>query len=351
MASSEYAPAQQQMVALWETLEARGDNIYVDVDRDVLDRLAESNPELTVPDWRFPGDHPSNDWAFATQVVVSSVINFHFLNRNRAYYGEGWSMTDPSSGKVLSASNALHPSIYRVFGEAEDINSAQIMKLATEAGMQELLPRVPMGFARQVMLGSFAVGLDWHYDGSVRNLLESARDTDGNLRLFNRGEGLVERLTDTSKFGRAFFDTYCLDDLIFPFNKRANLAPVLIYGRSTTSSELPTVADIDQSGTIPDYRLPQAFRAMKAINYRPKLASQVDAWEPIPEGSVAEIEIRGATAFSTAYLLGQLNAIRADHGQSPYNMAHLDFMLWKMGRELKKNGDTSWPHFTETTAY
>lgn len=351
MISREYAPAQQQIVDPWETLVARGENEYVTVDQEVLDKLAATNPELTVPDWRFPGQHPENDWAFATQVVLSSVINFHFLNQNRERDGEGWSMTDPETGATLSASNALHPRIYQRFGEAEDITAGDILKLADSREFDALLPDVPLAAERRWMLTEFGHGIHQAYAGSVRGLLEDSCDLTGSLRLFNNGRGLVERLTRERDFGQAFIDTSYLGDLVFPFNKRANLAPVLIYGRSTTSETLPPVADIEQSGVIPDYRLPQAFRSMGAIAYSPELAAMVDSWQEIPRNSQTEIEIRGATAYATAYLLGRVNEIRSDNDQSLYNMAHVDFWLWKMGRELKKHGDTSWPHYTVTTAY
>lgn len=352
MSSREYVPALQQVVTPWETLVERGQNTYVTVDQAVLDRLAASNPDLTVPDWRYPsGQHPDNDWAFATQVVVSSVINFAFLNRDRKRDGENWSMTDPQTGALLSGSNALHPRLSQRFGEAEDITDEDLFDLTREDSFDEFLPGVPLARQRRLLLTDFADGLEDSYEGSVRNLLEASRDSTGDLRLFNEGDGLVERLTRIRDFGQAFLDTNYLGDLVFPFNKRADLAPVLIYGRSLTSQTLPRVADIDQSGAIPDYRLPQAFRAMNAITYSDELAHAVDTLQPIERDSQAEIEIRGATAYSTAYLLGSINEVRADAGQDPYNMAHVDFWLWKMGRELKKNGDTSVPHYTETTAY
>jgi hypothetical protein len=353
MSSREYVPALQRVVTPWETLVERGHNTYVTVDQTVLDELAASNPELAVPDWRYPpGQHPENDWAFATQVVVSSVINFAFLNRDRERDGEGWSMTDPQTGAILSGSNALHPRILQRFGEAEDVSDRDIEDLIrNEVTFDEFLPGVPLAHSRRLLLTDFADGLKDNYGGSVRNLLEASQDTTGDLRLFNEGNGLVERLTRVREFGHAFLDTSYLGDLVFPFNKRADLAPVLIYGRSLTSKTLPRVADIDQSGAIPDYRLPQAFRAKKVMTYSDELAHTVDTLQPIERDSQAEIEIRAATAYSTAYLLGGINEVRADAGQDPYNMAHVDFWLWKMGRELKKNGDTSVPHYTETTTY
>ena len=346
MSNTEYAPALKQIVEPWEELVARKENDFVSVNLGVLESIAAQNPDLKVPDWRFPGDNAENDWAFATQVVVSSVINFHFLNRNRDE-GENWAMTDPS-GKVLTGSNALLTRLNQRFPEQEDITSPDIRKLNARAEFDAFLPDIPLAMQRRELLEDFAHGLANYFDGSVRNLIESTKDTDGKLRLFNEGRGLAEVLADTSIFEQAFFDTSHLDDLTFPFNKRANLAPLLIYGRSTTSETLPTFADIDQSGVIPDYRLPQAFRSMGAIAYSPKLAGLVDNWKPVLKHSAEEIEIRGATSYATAYLLKRINEIRAEAGQEPYNMAHIDFMLWKMGRGLK---DGSFPHFTETTAY
>jgi|GEM_PF-2194011 len=348
MSNIEYAPALKQVVDPWEELVRRGENDFVSVNLEVLDQIAAQNPELSMPDWRIPGMHPDNSWAFATQVVLSSVINFHFLNRNRTV-GEGWSMIDPTTGGVLVASNALHPRIYQRFGEAEDITSQEIFSLIEKNAFSKFLPGVPMEQSRRSLLEDFAVNLDINYGGRVRNLLESARDTDGNLRLVNEGRGLVDRLTSTAEFGHSFFDTSHLDDLVFPFNKRANLVGVLVADRFNSDTTVPTIVDIDQSGAVPDYRIPQALRAKNVLEYKPKLAELVDTWTPIMKNSAEEIQIRGATAFATARLLHQVNEIRADADQEAYNMAHIDFWLWKMGRELK--GTSSMPHFTETTAY
>ncbi len=350
MSERNFAPALADVATPWEQLVARGQNEYVRVDEAVLLRLANENPELTVPDWRFPGQHPANDWAFATQVVLSSIINFSFLNRNRARDGENWQMTDEHGG-VLVGSNALHPRFYERFGNAEDVSAVELHRLARPSQFDAFLPDIPLGAERRALMNDFAAGMQRHYEGSVRNVLEASRDVRGDLRLFNNGEGLVERLADGEKFGRAFMDTSYLGDLTFPFNKRANLVPVLIYGRSTTSDTLPQVADISQSGAIPDYRLPQALRAGGAMQYSDELAAMVDNWQPIAAESQMEIEIRAATSYSTARLLEELNALRHSQGQFEYNMAHLDFWLWKMGRELKKQPHTQPPHYTETTAY
>lgn len=346
----------QEVIESWKTLTAWGDHQFVTVNETRLAEMASANPELHVPDWQFPGMHPQNDWAFATQIEVADTINYMFLNRDIEKYGESWTMTDPITGKPLSGSNALLTSVYQRFGEAEDIHARDIEKLASKNEFDTFLPNIPMAETRKQKLADFALGLRRSYGGSVRQLIESSIDTDGNLRIFNRGAGMVERLL-SDDFGDVFVDESSIDGLKFPFNKRANLTPILIYGRARSRTDaivenrFPPVIDIDKSGTVPDYRLPQALRAMGAIAYSSELASQVDNYIPIEAGSQAEIEIRAATAYAATRLLELTNTIRAESGEDLYNMAHVDFWLWSEGRQLKKSGSLSLPHYTETTAY
>lgn len=336
----------------WKRLVERNDNEHVMVNHDVLDKLAAQNPILVQPDWRIPGMHPDNDWAFATQVTLADSINFMFLNRDINKYGESWSMHNPQTGEIISGSNALMIRTYQRFGEAQDIKAHQIEELASKHTFDTYLKDIPLAKNRRQILGEFALGLRCVYGGSVRELLllDASIDLEGNLRIFNSSRGLVERLL-SEDFGNAFLDTSSIDDLIFPFDKRANLTPILIDGRAQTSNTLPRVVDIKHSGSVPDYRLPQALRAMGAIAYSRELAEHVDNWRPVEPHSKEEVEIRAATTYSTQYLLDKMNHLRAKQNQTPYTMAHIDFWLWQSGRDLKKRGRTSLPHYTETTAY
>ncbi|HUO61896.1 MAG TPA: queuosine salvage family protein [Candidatus Bathyarchaeia archaeon] len=347
LASAETAP--RQVVESWNTLVERSGNEYVSVNHGALDQLVAKNPDLSVPDWRFPGQHADNDWAFASQTIVSSVLNYMFLDKDAP--GGSWQMTNPKNGKPIASSNALHTRTYQVFGEAEDITSTDIFKLANPNTFTDFLPGIPMAESRRRLLGQFADELHWHYEGSVRNLLESTIDADGKMWAFYQGgAGLVDKLVDDN-FGDAFSDYSNLDDLHFPFLKRAQLAPLLIQGRAQTSNTLPTVADIDKIGPVVDYQLPRALRHKGVLQYAPELANDADTWTPIPAQSRKEIEIRGATAYSVDYLLRHVNELRVSLGQTALNMTHVDFWLWKEGRGLKELANPPHPHFTETTAY
>lgn len=351
---SELAPANtpRQVVESWTDLEKREGNKFVSVNYDALDDLAAQNPDLAVPDWKkyFENQHPQNDWAFASQIVVANTINYMFLNRDIESLGESWTMHDSTTGKQLSGSVALMTRLYQRFGETEDVTAEQLEVLASEKEFEAFLPGIPMGESRRQQLVTFAAGLRGSYQGSVRNLLEASVDSDGGLRIFNDGAGLVDRLLDDG-FGGVFKDENIIGELSFPHNKRANLTGILVYGRAVQSTDLPKVTDIDMSGAVPDYRLPQALRASGEIVYAASLAKLVDNWVPIEKGSQMEAEIRGATARAAFYLLEKTNDGRTLLQQEPYNMAHVDYWLWKKGRDLKHTNTTSLPHYTETTAY
>src|SRR5690606_27063465 len=134
---------------------------------------------------------------------------------------------DPISGRVISGANALSARIYQRFGEAEDITAEQLEAMISEDNFDELFPGIPMRDSRRRQLALFSEGLRSGYESSVRNLIEASVDGDGHLRIFNSGEGMVERLLDEN-FGDTFTDVNTVDDLDFPHNKRANLTPILI---------------------------------------------------------------------------------------------------------------------------
>ncbi len=349
---SEIAPkdAPKRLIDSWSELEMGGDNRFVQINRTALDNLIDQDPDLKQPNWLIPGIHPNDDWAFASQIVVANTINYMFLNRDIHKDGESWTMKDPIEDTVLSGSTAMLTRTTQLLGEGPDISWVKIMTLSSEKNFEQFLPGIPMADTRREKLANFALGIRDYYEGSVRSFLESTIDEEGEFRIFNDGDGMVDRML-SDEFGDVFSDTAYLGNLEFPFNKRANLTPILIDGRARISDTLPVVGDMDQSGTVIDYRLPQALRELGVLEYSPLLAQNIDNYKHILAGSREEIEIRAASAAAVVYLLENLNERRESDGKEPYTMAHIDFWLWKLGRELKKNGSESLPHYTETTSY
>src|SRR5664279_4977631 len=141
MAEKSPTNVSQQVIESWNKFVGNGLNEYVSVDDGVLDELAEQNPDLQVPDWRIPGLNAVTDWAYATQNVVSSVINYAYLDPEVP--GGAWSMDNlERPGQQIASSNALHTRTLQVFGEAEDITSDQIRKLITPEEFYRYLPGI-----------------------------------------------------------------------------------------------------------------------------------------------------------------------------------------------------------------
>ena len=127
---------------------------------------------------------------------------------------------------------------------------------------------------------------------------------------------------------------------------------ILLHGRATevgSNGILPPVIDIDQVGPIADYELPKALRALGIFRYSDEFAELVDNWKEVVKDSQMEIEIRAATVAVCFKFLECVNAHREHlpYALPPINICHLDYWLWKMGKEIK----TSRPHLTRTSAY
>ncbi len=350
--------APQQLHDSWVSYERKEQNKHVFINRAALRRfIAESplaeteDPDELTPDWTFPeGIYEEDDRKYAQQTLVSGTINYAFNNID----GSKWELTNDQGG-TLSGSTALHVRTREVFGDSDDITSDVIRDVATEAGMTEYLPGVPGADSRVRLLGDLALGLDKHYEGSVQKLLDASLDSDGNMRAYNGGKGLVERLLHRD-FGDAYggdhnFISTPRGAFYFPFHKRAHLAPTLYYGRARKSAELPDLVDIHEVGTICDYNVPVPLRAENILSYSPDLARRVDSRKFIARGSREEVEIRAASGYVQGEFKRGINEIRHERGLRPISIAPLDAHLFLLGRKLAKSGDAKPHHLTTTTAY
>lgn len=238
-----------------------------------------------------------------------------------------------------------------LFGNKDDITSDDILPYTTDEGMRYYLPNVPHLRSRARLLGQFARGLEKAYNGSIAQLIDSSCDKDGDLRAFNNGNGIVERLADEETFGQAYADHSVIDGMSVNYLKLAQLTPLLIHGRALTSNgEIPTLADIDKLGTINDYQIPRSHRLMGTIVLSRELSQKIDTWKLIPRDSRMENELRLASAAATSMIKYRINDIRAQNNLAPITIAPLDAWQWFMGRELDKE-NAIYPHRTTTTAY
>jgi hypothetical protein len=347
-------PYTQEAIKSWQELVQEGGNNHVSVDEHRIAELADQHYDdnFITPNWRIPGIYPDNDKTMAALTVVSSVFNSDYLLDTP---GSAWQLEnidDPS--QPYKEAMALHRSLYVAFGGGEDITAEDLAPyLRDHESIQRLFPGIPDTHLRLQVGNDFVAGLRNRYDGSIQNLLEEATVTDPEtampqLRAFNTGKGIVELLIDESVFGSAFSDCQSAGGKQFPFNKRAQLAALVYYGRALNPDTIPKLGDIGAIGPVVDYRIPQAKRKLGVLAYGPELAEMVDNWQKLEPDGEMEIQIRGATNFACILMMNAINSRRTEKGLPLINISHYDFWQWQMGCSLE---DGSYPHRVSTAKY
>lgn len=338
----------------WKHMVLNNLNVFVTVDYNSLRRVVDKYKfdKLEVPSWRFPGVYPEREWAYAASCITASVFNAAYNLSDEP--GAKFSVINPDDpSKPFTGAFAMYRTLYAHFGE-------------TIIQARDLWPHVKNPEAMSLFFGGikkmphpelksscgidYALGLEKHFQGNPLNIIEEALVWDEFLkrkvlRAFNGGKGLVELLV--SRFPVAFGeDVQLLHGFAFPFYKRAQLVAVLLHGRALDSwGVLPAIADINEVGPIADYEVPKALRHLGILKFSDELVHRVDSWLEISKDSAMEIEIRASMVHAFCELM--LN-FRGQRGYGEVlNICHLDYWLWKMGKEAKHLR----PHLTRTSAY
>ena len=97
-------------------------------------------------------------------------------------------------------------------------------------------------------------------------------------------------------------------------------------------------------------RLPQLFRSegVRVLDLEPRLASAIDAGDPIAPGTADEVVLRAATVWA-AQLVG--DALRKREGLEGLTQAQLDYYLWRTAVKRDAAGELPPFHRTRCTAY
>ena len=97
--------------------------------------------------------------------------------------------------------------------------------------------------------------------------------------------------------------------------------------------------DVDDLTVFADNLLPHVLRLDGVLVYDPELAARIDAGEPLPHGSQAEVELRACAVHAC-------EALAAREGVAPRTF---DNWLWNRGQHPPYS--TGRPHLTRTRAY
>lgn len=308
---------------------------YVFIDLTKLEEVAKelSQEKLIIPAWNFPEYLKDNGKTLLDSFMLGNSLNFAFTDfktKNK--------FSTEYKGKQFKGSSAMWVCIKRAFESGVPILEGRYLKDISKDDARKIFAgniKIPMFKERLKILREVGTVLCQKYGGHFYNLV-----FDSEYRLFNNGKGLVERLT---KDFPSFDDSVVYEGNLIRFDKRAQLAPAMIYGR-LNSLGIPFIEDIDELTVFADYVLPKTLRDLGIFIYENSLAERIDNQQIIPSKSQEELELRAATIHASKGLMDKLNQYRDDK----VNTLHIDYALWSMGRKIKSDKPH---HLTITTAY
>lgn len=331
-------PFMQSLRPLWDRAE------YCQVRSSRLKEVALelSTSELKAPNWRGPLFPESDDSKFIDFLGVINAINFCFADPQT---GKKFDTEYPiKSGIVYKGSSAMAACMMRALGNGVPILSPEYLARFSQKEAREIFRchtnPIPMLGSRIAALRNVGATLS----GLGESWSFSKIFSDAEYRLFNNGEGIVEKIsghflsyTDRGRFNG--------NELLF--YKRAQLLPMMYYGRALDSGgKLPLIRDMENFGVITDYAVPNALRSFGILKYHKTLAERIDGGLDLTADSRVEKEIRAVTARIMLELLEALNICREKAGKPKVTMAELDYPIWQAGRNSKFKH-----HLIYTTAY
>jgi hypothetical protein len=127
------------------------------------------------------------------------------------------------------------------------------------------------------------------------------------------------------------------------FYKRAQILVADLAG-ALPGTELGTFRDLHLLTAFADYKVPQVMRQLGILVYEQDLAARIERREPIPAGSVCELEIRAATVQGCELIRQALQRTGAE-----LTASEIDWLLWTAGQSLPSG--TSPYHRTLTPFY
>lgn len=311
---------------------------HVTIDDAAVDRTAAAMAEvdLTLPDWRhdaLPDEEQVGHQTVLDYFLVGNTLNFQFHRRgDRGVYTRGY------KGGTVRGAFAMWASLTEALESGHMVTDGAFLAdldRETVADMFAGDPSIPYLADRHRVLSHVGEALLDVADGRFHRAIPA----DEPIRPFDDGDGLVEWLA--REFQAGYGDVRTLDGRRVPFLKKAQLAVALLAGRFG-DSEYYDVIGLDDLTLFADYVVPAILRDYGVLEYGEMLAPRVDEFEPIPENSRMEVEIRAATVVAGDRILDRL---ARDYGVQT-TAVHLDYALWQTGRDQGLA-----LHKTATTAY
>ena len=193
---------------------------------------------------------------------------------------------------------------------------------------------MPMADEKVEILNNVGDTLVTKYDGDWINFVD-----DGPKKLYDNGEGLVERLVRDFK---RFDDHSIFENEKVYFLKLAQLAFWGIHRELSKSYFF--IEDMENMTAFADYIIPVALESFGIVKYSSGLKEKIDSGILVDRDSIEEIEIRSTSIYVTAKLTELINNYKNE--EEKIIIPQLDFKLW-----TDFHADERPHHLTKTIMY
>ena len=265
---------------------------------------------------------------YIRKTMLINTLNFVFTDflTSVKYKIETLSDTD---AMVYQIDKALLEGIPLTQGRfMRDMNLEEFKRLFT--GNIEM----PMADEKVKILNNVGDILVTKYGGDWINFID-----DGPKKLYDNGEGLIERLVRDFK---RFDDHSIFENEKVYFLKLAQLAFWGIHRE--LSKKYFYIEDMENMTAFADYIIPVALESFGIVKYSSELKEKIDLGILIDRDSIEEIEIRSTSIYVTAKLTELINNYKNE--EEKIIIPQLDFKLW-----TDFHADERPHHLTKTIMY
>ena len=265
---------------------------------------------------------------YIRKTMLINTLNFVFTDflTSVKYKIETLSDTD---AMVYQIDKALLEGIPLTQGRfMRDMNLEEFKRLFT--GNIEM----PMADEKVKILNNVGDILVTKYGGDWINFVD-----DGPKKLYDNGEGLIERLVRDFK---RFDDHSIFENEKVYFLKLAQLAFWGIHRE--LSKKYFYIEDMENMTAFADYIIPVALESFGIVKYSSELKEKIDLGILIDRDSIEEIEIRSTSIYVTAKLTELINNYKKE--EEKIIIPQLDFKLW-----TDFHADERPHHLTKTIMY
>ena len=295
-----------------------------------IEKLHEAAINLSKEDFgiNYEGDPNIVPVEYIRKTMLINTLNFVFTDFSTSvkYKIENLSDTD---AMVYQIDKALIEGVPLTQGHyMRDMDLKEFKRIFT--GNIEM----PMADEKVEILNNVGDTLVTKYGGDWINFID-----DGPKKLYDNGEGLVERLIRDFKR----FDDYSIfeNEKVY-FLKLAQLAFWGIHRELSKSYFF--IEDMENMTAFADYIIPVALESFGIVKYSSGLKEKIDSGILVDRDSIEEIEIRSTSIYVTAKLTELINNYKNE--EEKIIIPQLDFKLW-----TDFHADERPHHLTKTIMY